>query len=765
MPVIKGTCSISSGVTPAGPIVLSSGGSQVLTGAVSTTGTSALTYKWESNGTAISGATLSTYTASAAGTYTMVATNNCGTSTSNAVTITTCTQTAAITAGGATTFCSGGNVVLSANTGTGYTYIWYNNGTVISGATSATYTATASGSYTVKINNGTCSATSSAVTVTVNTLPTASVTPTSASFCSGGSAVLTANTGTGLTYQWQIGNSNISGATLNTYTATIAGTYTCIVTNSCGSATSNSVVVTVNTIASATVTPASAAFCTGSSAVLTANTGTGYTYQWQNSGTKITGATLNTYTAAVAGTYTVVITESCGTATSNAVVVTVNAAPIATVTPSGTVTLTSTLVLTANTGTGITYQWKSGSTGISGATLNTYTPTAAGTYSVAETNLLGCLSTSNSVVVTSSGTLPTVTTTAITNITSGGATGGGDVTAKGSTAVKARGICWATTANPTTANSITSNGTGTGTFTSTLSGLTASTTYYVRAYATNTIGTAYGSQVSFTTSSASANDTILKENFNKFTASSSTKDISSELNSYTETPGWTGLYIYQDGGIAKIGKSGGEGYIITPAVNISGNSGAATLKFDIEKYSSDANVVRAYLATDGVTFTQIGSDITPTTGFVTTTISITGGTSTSKIKISGTNASTGRFLLDNFVLLQNSTGNNLNITGNNEKLDDISVETIPFVSINYPNPFSSKTQIDYNLPETANVILKVYNLVGQEISTLVNSVQEKGKYTVTFNGDNLRNGLYFYSIEIKGQKTNFTKALHMVISR
>lgn len=98
-----------------------------------------------------------------------------------------------------------------------------------------------------------------------------------------------------------------------------------------------------------------------------------------------------------------------------------------------------------------------------------------------------------------SGTLPTVTTAAITGITNIAATGGGNVTADGNSTVTARGICWSTAQNPTTDNSKTSDGTGTGAFTSNLTGLTPVTTYYVKAYATNSSGTAYGLQVSFTT--------------------------------------------------------------------------------------------------------------------------------------------------------------------------------------------------------------------------------------------------------------------------
>jgi uncharacterized protein (TIGR02145 family) len=95
--------------------------------------------------------------------------------------------------------------------------------------------------------------------------------------------------------------------------------------------------------------------------------------------------------------------------------------------------------------------------------------------------------------------LPSLTTADVTDITSETATSGGNVTNDGGGTVTTRGVCWSTTENPTTANSNTSNDNGTGTFVSNLTGLTGGTTYYVRAYATNAAGTAYGNQVSFTT--------------------------------------------------------------------------------------------------------------------------------------------------------------------------------------------------------------------------------------------------------------------------
>jgi hypothetical protein len=104
-----------------------------------------------------------------------------------------------------------------------------------------------------------------------------------------------------------------------------------------------------------------------------------------------------------------------------------------------------------------------------------------------------------SITAGSGATVPTVTTTAISAITSSGAASGGNVTADGGATVTERGICYSTTANPTTANSKVTSGSGTGTFTASMTGLAANTTYYVRAYAINAQGTAYGSQVSFTT--------------------------------------------------------------------------------------------------------------------------------------------------------------------------------------------------------------------------------------------------------------------------
>lgn len=95
--------------------------------------------------------------------------------------------------------------------------------------------------------------------------------------------------------------------------------------------------------------------------------------------------------------------------------------------------------------------------------------------------------------------LPTVSTVSASDITTNSATSGGNVTDDGNAAVTARGVCWSTSHNPTVGGSHTSDGSGTGSFTSSITGLTANTTYYVRAYATNSQGTTYGEERSFTT--------------------------------------------------------------------------------------------------------------------------------------------------------------------------------------------------------------------------------------------------------------------------
>lgn len=102
--------------------------------------------------------------------------------------------------------------------------------------------------------------------------------------------------------------------------------------------------------------------------------------------------------------------------------------------------------------------------------------------------------------ITASIQLPVLTTTAISNIGQTTSVSGGTISSDGGGVITARGVVWSTAPNPTVALSTkTTDGTGTGTFTSNITGLTANTQYYIRAYASNNAGTAYGNELNFLT--------------------------------------------------------------------------------------------------------------------------------------------------------------------------------------------------------------------------------------------------------------------------
>ncbi|WP_340105445.1 FISUMP domain-containing protein [Rhodohalobacter sp. 8-1] len=98
-------------------------------------------------------------------------------------------------------------------------------------------------------------------------------------------------------------------------------------------------------------------------------------------------------------------------------------------------------------------------------------------------------------------TAPTVSTSSVESINENSAQSGGNVTDDGGASVTERGVCWSLSQNPTTNDSCTSDGSGTGSFTSSLTNLSSDTQYFVRAYATNGAGTGYGEEISFTTRS------------------------------------------------------------------------------------------------------------------------------------------------------------------------------------------------------------------------------------------------------------------------
>ncbi len=374
-----------------------------------TVATAGNTYQWKRNGVDITVAAGPTYMAAVSGIYSVRITDVDGCSaTSNDVNITIgIPPQVGIAAAGPTSICAGKNVLLKATLGTGYTYQWRKSGIAIAGANSSTYTADATGTFTVEVTNAQgCSSISQATNVTVNPVPSAEVgAGGNLTFCVGANVLLRATQGSGYTYQWKNNGLKMEDQTASNFTATTTGIYSVEVTNAMGcSASSASFSVVVNPVPVATITPnGSLTFCSGKNVILMSKTGSGYLYQWKRGGTNIPGANDFAYTATTTGTYSVSITNASGCLVSSAAsTVVVNPLPAATITPGGAVTFCSgkDVLLKGNTGTAYTYQWKKAGVNIENGAAVNYTASASGAYSVVVTNSYGCSATSEATTVT-----------------------------------------------------------------------------------------------------------------------------------------------------------------------------------------------------------------------------------------------------------------------------------------------------------------------------------------------------------------------------
>lgn len=327
------------------------------------------------------GQTTQSITTSTPGFYTVRVTNSGGCSTTSAPLGITAGQTpvAVVTPSGATTFCQGGSVTLTASSAN--SYLWFPGG-----QTTQSISATSTGNYSVRVTApGGCTAMSSALPVTVYALPTATITaggPTT--FCPGGNVTLTASAGS--SYLWSPG-----GQTSQSVTASSAGNYSVVVTNSSGcSKTATPVNVSVSSVPVATITPAgSTALCNGSSVNLSASAGA--SYLWTPG-----GATTQTIAASTAAAYTVRVTNAAGcSATSTATNVTVAPVINATISANGPTALLPGQTVTLSATGGTSYVWTPG-----GQTTSSITVGSAGFYGVTALNAQGCSAASAPVEVT-----------------------------------------------------------------------------------------------------------------------------------------------------------------------------------------------------------------------------------------------------------------------------------------------------------------------------------------------------------------------------
>ena len=350
-------------INASGPTTFCAGGSVTLTAP------SGPLYHWSN------GATTQSIVVTASGNYSVTFTDWNGCSATSAATTVTVNAppTPSISASGPTTICAGGSVTLTASSAS--SYLWSN------GATTQAITVSGAGSYSVTVTgaNG-CTATSAPAVVTVNALPTATITaggPTT--FCDGASVTLTATAAS--SYLWS------NGATTRAITASTAGSYSVTVTDANGcSATSAGTTVTVTPASTPSITAnGPTTFCPGGSVTLTSTPGT--SYQWSN------GAMTQSITVSSSGNYKVYVTgaNGCG-AFSNIIPVTVNAAPaqptISMSAPNAWCDGGAPIVLTSSPA--VSYLWSTGQTTQS-VSFNT-----AGSYhvSVTTTDANGCRATS-----------------------------------------------------------------------------------------------------------------------------------------------------------------------------------------------------------------------------------------------------------------------------------------------------------------------------------------------------------------------------------
>jgi PKD repeat protein len=389
---------------------------------VAANGAAPLSYQWYKDGTALPTATLSNLligsaTTADAGTYYVKVTNSCGVETSQSASLTVNEPVSLTAQSVSQTACSGSSVNFSVTaSGTApFTYQWYKDGAIITGATNNqlilnSVDSSDAASYYVVVSNTCNSVQSNNMTLTINEAPTINNQPVSTTVCSGTGVQLSVSvSGTSpLSYQWYKGGSAISGETnsnliISSASATDAGSYYVEITNSCGTQTSQTAALTVNEPVSLTAQSLSQTVCSGSSLSfnVTAAGTTPVTYQWFKDNDTITGATNNSLSLSAVdtsdqATYYVIATNSCNSVQSNAMALTVNEAPSIITQPVSSVSCSGSSTMLSVTASGtapVSFQWYKGTSAVPGATSSNYlisstTVSDAGSYYCTVSN--GC---------------------------------------------------------------------------------------------------------------------------------------------------------------------------------------------------------------------------------------------------------------------------------------------------------------------------------------------------------------------------------------
>ncbi len=328
-----------------------------------------------------------------------------------------------VTVNGTSTICAGDSTTLTASvTPSGsYAYQWKENGTNISGATSATFTgADTAATYSVVVT-GSCTATGS-ITTTMSTTASVAISPANPAICLGLNATLTASTGT--SWVWSNG--------LTTQSIVVSPTmdtpYWVAATTSCGTALDTVTVVVLGSAGTMTISTAAfginpASVCVNNLIVISATSGaTSYDWYLNGSLTPLTGQHAATLSTGVAGTYTCIgHFATCGDLPSNSIVLIVNALPIAAIdTSGGTSHCAGTTLLLGGLPSGMTsYSWYGAASG-SAQTLSVTTQTGYVHLQVTDPN--GCVSnnTTTALVTTLPGATANITNVGSVNFCEGG---------------------------------------------------------------------------------------------------------------------------------------------------------------------------------------------------------------------------------------------------------------------------------------------------------------------------------------------------------
>lgn len=329
----------------------------------------------------------------------VIATSPGFTGTDNGVDLTIGTAPAALaTANGGLSFCDGGSVLLSANTGDGLSYQWQLDATAVFGGTDAQFEATAAGDYTVLVSNACGSTPSNAITVNVVEAPAHVLSALDLASCNGADVTIDAvnsTTQTDLQYQWMLNGDPIADATTAELTTHAAGSYALMITNPATGCDFTTDAATVSAESAAMPTLAfngPDALCPGGSTELLTD-GSAASYVWYLDGGVIADASSATYMADAAGAYTVMAVSAHGctsepSAPAHITQLTGPEAPGIIVSEPTTFCAGGGVTLIGSSN--VDMQWTLNGTNIDGATTNQYEAFTSGTYGLLAVGANGC---------------------------------------------------------------------------------------------------------------------------------------------------------------------------------------------------------------------------------------------------------------------------------------------------------------------------------------------------------------------------------------